>query len=52
LGNRFRVRLSVVTLFYIAGQAETSAATFAVYHPFDGHQIGETGFATEEQVER
>jgi acyl-CoA reductase-like NAD-dependent aldehyde dehydrogenase len=52
LGNRFRVSLSVVAPFYIAGQAETSAATLAVHHPFDGRQIGETAFATEEQVER
>jgi len=41
-----------VTPFYIAGQPETSDAVLAVHHPYDGHRVGTTAFATEEQVER
>jgi acyl-CoA reductase-like NAD-dependent aldehyde dehydrogenase len=41
-----------VTPFYIAGRPETSDDVFTVHHPHDGHQVGETANATEEQLER
>ena len=52
MGNRFRASLSVVTPFYIAGRPEARAPIPAVQHPYGGPQIGETGLATEDQVER
>jgi acyl-CoA reductase-like NAD-dependent aldehyde dehydrogenase len=38
--------------FYIAGQAETSDQPLDVRHPFDGHLVGRTSYASEAQVER
>src|SRR5690242_8385712 len=44
--------LACVTPFYIAGRPGTSDDPLPVHHPFDGHTVGTTSYATEEQVER
>ncbi|MEV4533821.1 aldehyde dehydrogenase family protein [Asanoa sp. NPDC049518] len=38
--------------FYVAGRPEHGTDPVTVRHPFDGHAVGTTTFATSEQVER
>jgi glyceraldehyde-3-phosphate dehydrogenase (NADP+) len=40
-----------VTPFYVAGRAVTSADVLTVRHPFGDEPVGETSYATAEQVE-
>jgi glyceraldehyde-3-phosphate dehydrogenase (NADP+) len=40
------------TPFYVAGRPESSNEVLAVTHPGDGRTVGETSFATPDQVER
>jgi acyl-CoA reductase-like NAD-dependent aldehyde dehydrogenase len=41
-----------MTAFYVAGRPETSDDELPVYHPYDGHLAGRTGYARPDQVER
>jgi acyl-CoA reductase-like NAD-dependent aldehyde dehydrogenase len=42
----------MTTPFYVAGKPETSDDVVIVRHPYDGREVGRTGNATPDQVER
>ena len=38
--------------FYVAGRPETGPESLVVTHPFDGREVGQTSYATADQVEQ